>query len=329
MVDRKILIIAAFLGVAAVLIYFRDFRKSPTPVHVGQNIESIFSIPLIACDEIMISKDDKKLSLRLNPDKIWEITEPSGPTLATNAEMLLRLMDQLAVSKFQMLLTKERDQWAEFGLKEPISITFKSQGKEAASLYLGNYRPKGSEQYIRFNDQDEVYLLSQGLYLPIGIEAWENKSLSPFNPEEIKEVSFTPSSGKGKNPVKLARDQKQDSLQIKDLPPEKKVNQNAQNLQDSLSKLNFFKRLDSSNEPAQTALASSEQQVEILLFDGTKTTFKVALGGSEGEKNYVKLDSSDPKINRFLAGWFFEVDRQVAETLSKGLEDFLLGESSP
>lgn len=317
---KGLLITTVCLGLGAAAVLLRDKLQNKTKdTRLGQNL--LASSAAADADAIEISGGQQTLKLVADSDKVWHIGEVGG--FPADAQKILQLIDDVARSRYSMLLTSKTEKHGDFGLSAPRKLLIAAKDKKLLELKLGDRRSSGGI-YLTVGDEAKVYLVDPSWQVDADVENWELKTLVDIKKEQIKSIRFEQDGGgvavvaeraKADEPLKL--------IGLKDGQTEKPSVAQLDNL---LTGLNFTRRLDSSNEEAKGALAKSSKTV-VSLFDGRRYEVSV---GNIGEKWFLKIvvdrngasldaktEADIKRLEQWMSSYAFEVSSYVAQRLSQ------------
>ncbi|MCP4294991.1 MAG: DUF4340 domain-containing protein [Proteobacteria bacterium] len=315
--------------------FFINRQKSGGDTRVGQTLTN--SDVVGEMDEIEIVEADTRLHLKKAADG-WMITEKDD--FPVNMEKVFQLINQLTNSKIASLVTKDTARFAHFKVKQDgdwqqrgTKLSIKKSGSAIFQLLIGKHRNKLTSKegngipdgtYIRFSDQDSVYLIKENLSYKTDPDEWIRTRLFKINKDEFKMVSL-------ENPqnISFSRKDKSDKFQLLGNSKTKIDNQKALSLVDELDEFSLVKIQKNSSDFSSGLVRKSK--VSLSLFDGSSLSFQLFEKGKEDDKEYwVKfLEANDLGKNGWSGlvslskNWYFNIYSFQAEYFLKTKKDFI------
>lgn len=323
---KGLLITTVALGIGAAAVMLRDrLQDKAKDARLGQNLLS--STVAADADTIEISKGEQNLKLIVDADKVWHIGELTG--FPADAQKVLRLIDDVARSRYSMLLTSKSDKHGEFGLTAASKLIIASKGNKLLDLKVGDRRGSGG-LYLAVADEPKVYLVDPAWQLDTDPEHWELKTLVDIKKEQIKSLAFEQDAGSAA--IVAERSKAEEPLKLSGLKDGKTEKPAVAQLESLLTGVNFTRRLDASNEEAKAALAKPVKTV-VQLFDGRRYDLLV---GNVGEKWFLKIivdrnganldakiEADLKRLEQWMGSYAFEVSSYVAQRLTQKQDDLI------
>ncbi len=332
MINRKLGIMIALLVAGAAVVLVVDHQEQKASRHadsrVGQPL--LASAALAGVDQVEIKKTAGTATLVRDGEGVWHLGGSAG--FPVDASKVLKLLDDLGRTAYQMVAGTGQEHMGEFGLTAPTSVTLKEKGQERLALNLGDNR-KGGGQFAATGGEYKVYLINPPVSVSADADAWEMKTLVNLDKDLIKAVAYAPAPGLNKQPVTLAREKKEDPLKVQALPATEKESPMVRGAEGQFANLSYTKRYDPSNEQAKAAMAAPSQ-VTATLFDGRVYTFKVGSVGDKTKTYFLQIHgeagpNTDDKgkkavqaVNALMTAQAFSVPEWVAQHFERGLADF-------
>lgn len=315
-------------GAAAVLMVDKANEKKEDP-RLGEPV--VASSDVVGVDTVFVTKGQSSVSLHLDDDKIWHISDTKG--FPADVTKVTRMLDDVTKANVQVLASATQEAMNEFGFDAATKVVLKTGERELLSLNLANNRDGGG-QYVSFGGEYKVYLINQGLNVLPDTAAWEMKTLVNIKPEQVSRVEFLPLAVSGRKPAVLSRGKAEDPIKLEGAPPDGKEADSIRSHESILANLTFTGRVDPDNEEYKSAMATASE-VKATLFDGRKYSVKVGSIGEATKKYFLHIaaekgegtpekDAKDMAVlidlmNRFA----FEVPVHIGSRLEKGADDML------
>ncbi len=303
--------------------FFINQRKSGGDTRVGQTLTN--SDVVGEMDEIELVEADTELHIKKATDG-WMITEKDD--FPVNMEKVFQLINQLTTSKIASLVTKDTGRFAHFKVKQDgdwqergTKLSIKKSGSAIFQLLIGKHRNKLTSKegngipdgtYIRFSDQDSVYLIKENLSYKTDPDEWIRTRLFKINKDEFKMVAL-------ENPQKISFSRKDKS---------DKFHKKVLTLIEELDEFSLVKIQKNSSDFSSGLVRKSK--VSLSLFDGSSLSFQLFEKGKEDDKEYwVKfLEANDSGKNGWSGlislskNWYFNIYSFKAEHFLKTKKDF-------
>jgi hypothetical protein len=329
-VSRKLSIAISFLVCTAITVAVYDQFTKKQDHRLGQPAVDVGKI--MGMDVIKFKKDQSEIVLVTDQDGVWRLGSKTG--FPADAAKIRRFIDDLTRIKVQVLASTSSDVPPEFGMGQAIVAVIGKHDDDLAHLKLGAYRDRGG-QFISFDSDTKVYLISERLDISADEAFWELKRLLNINAEMVKRLEFNPPASTKKRSVTLTRQKSDEPIKIEGLAGKAKEAPGLRSHEGLLSAVDFMRRLPSGDSEAKRALANP-WIVTVNLFDGrifeiqvgriesagTSKCFIHIKGKAEGsiteaERKHVEW------INSQMASQSFEVSSLVAERFLKGMDDMV------
>ena len=279
----------------------------------------------------------------------WQIAETSGSnvTLPADAGVIWSFLESLSTARVSSLIATRKSGWTDLGLDgtRTVKIIVKGESAGATSdpileLTIGSSRSGDSQggqagSYLAFAGSEHAYLADASIRLETDMQHWELKTLIDLKPETIKSITYTPFKTLNKTTVTLERDAGGSTFHIRGGPPSgMDLNTAAVTSAASLLQgVRMSRRVDPSNEPARTALASASEVV-VALFDGREVHLRVGRLDDKaveyfidakftGGANNLALDTATAQVNTLMQAWRYAFPKNVGERFESGLSDFV------
>lgn len=330
-INKKILALTGALIVGAMGIVFSEnfISKKPDP-RLGKPLVDMGDV--IGVDTIIVTKGAESLKLVTDGNNVWKLSDTDGfPADATN---ISRLIDDLTRTNVQVLASTSKEPSSEFGLSDATVIVLQKAGKESLNLKLAKNREHGG-QFIAFDNDHKVYLISQSIPVEIAAASWELKNLVNIPSNLVKKVAF---ASAGKKKAILSREKPEDPVKLEKLAPQEKESSSIRSHESILTGLTFSERLASDNTDYKKAIAAPStvpSTVTVTLFDGRNYNVKIVSTSGDKKKYFIEINAqngastseTDSKeletLNNRMKQNVFEVSSQMAERFQKGLDDMV------
>lgn len=267
-------ILALLIATAAIL--FFDRHSQPER---DQRLLQIVLTDISGIDKIELQSTDEQITLTAKAGE-WLI---EADNFLADARKLMRFLDKLQSTVFSDLVAKGKDNFAQFGLDNPTTLTISAGSAKVLELLSGNTR-KGGGQYVSLKGEDRVYLLNQSLVTSTSSAYWELKTLLQLEAEQIKSVKFNAKTEISRTSAeadfvfktKLPAGKQPDPIKLKQLPQ-------------MFASLAFIQRLGFDNEERRAAL-STPHTIIVELFDSAK--YKIETGkltNKDEDKYFIQI----------------------------------------
>ena len=111
-------------------------------------------------------------------DTLWEITD--NDTLNIKQRSIDMFFDKVLVVKKGTLISKNKDKWSIYSVHDTNAThlsLFDNQKNVLGSFYIGQSKSNYANNYIRMNNDDNVYLTSDNIfyYMNPNVDYWGEK----------------------------------------------------------------------------------------------------------------------------------------------------------
>lgn len=302
MIKKSTLIVLLCAIIAALGVYYMQWRKAKRPAALADKSKPAFSITPSNIDSFSISHPGQKDQPAIDFDKqkgAWRIVQPVD-TLA-DQPTAEGFVDQLAQSRPTETEPITPDRRKAFGLDPPVaSIEFRANGGQKHTLLLGDKDFSGSAVYAIADDQPKVLLMPISLLTTADKPLNGLRDMNVLHLDSVDVASFTLKNPSGD--LAVSRDSK-DSTQWNFTKPEKaRADPDVvDSVLDAVSNARISDIVsEKPDDLGRYGLASPAITFEVLKNDGDKST--VVLGKKIGDAYYAR-DLSRPivfKVNQDL-----------------------------
>lgn len=278
--------------------------------HLTTSSEKQDSRPLLpsavfpSIDQIEIEKSGQKVDLKKSGKNEWVVE--SDKSFAADANKISQFMDTLNSSKIERTVAKKAENPAQFGLGAAATkLALRGGGKNVLLVEVGDTR-SGGGQYIKFADNDSVYLVTGLLSFNPLPDDWHYKTLLRIPRKEIQSISWQ-TTGQSSNVAKYARKSEADKFELTPAKSGLKEEQFNQ-LISSLENFSFEKKKDRSDKSLIESISKPVGRITVNLFDGRLVQLT---SGSPSSKNeaLIPLDVSlttNPATSKSMPDRFAE-----------------------
>jgi len=328
MMAKKNLLITAVVLVAVAygFQYFKNNNSGKQDPFVGKPILQSGIVESI--DKITLNTPTTGVTLQKNDGK-WEVSDADN--YPVNMEKLIKLIENLSVSRIASLVTADPDKMADFNVllpqdandkKEHIGslITLVQGDKILFQLVIGKNRTAVSQNasqpqgaggsdgtYIRLGEKKAVYLIKDNLTLDTDSKKWLNTVLFRIEKDTIQTIDFKV----GKDAFQFTRAEKKDELTLSDIPTGETIESNpVSGLLNDLSEFEI-KDIVLTRDMGEKHL-KLVSQARIKLFSGDGPSFEVFETGDTEKQYFIQFlpdtKSFSAELIKLNDKWTFEME---------------------
>ncbi|PCJ19511.1 MAG: hypothetical protein COB02_07130 [Candidatus Cloacimonadota bacterium] len=287
--------------------------------------------------EFSIKSNEQSVTLNKDNDT-WKVS--SLDNFKADEEIVNAFLMKALALKTGVRVSSGKKYFSQFGLDKGLLLEFKSNdNKVMSSAIFGNNRmaksgmfgsaPNG--QYIRFTDQEVIYLLKDAVSLKSSSEDWISKKLPSIKQKDIKTMTV---KSEGLKSVSITRFSTQDNLVINDISDKEEVKSQDLNQFTKVLENFTFASVAKLNSEKVSKSQTTVDQLEVHTFDGLIYQFKIGKKIDKDPHHWTTLTLShlngDTKIqnkvtqlNQQWKNWAFALPAYSAKSLLKKRSDLI------
>ena len=330
MKNFKLLIIAVVL-VAIALVVSQDSKTGAGDPLVGRNLLSAAEIDQVRA--FTLTAADEEISLA-QQNGSWRVTSREG--FAAQPDRIEDLFQKLSTTRIIEMVSANKERHADLGVASPASgtrpdadslwLTLRDKdGKEMKTLLLGKGRqsrgPDGAMgfgedgQYVRYSGSDQIYLVSDRLWIDKAHLRWLDTGLLKLPVADISRINSRPVVGA--DGYVLARESATAALQLADLP---EGQQTKRATADAVAR--FFENLEvgdiiATATPLEHPDLASATLIEVETFKGLTVSMRIGSGpialANVGKGHIISLDAHYTGTDAALAALASETAGNAAK----------------
>jgi len=350
---KTLSISAGILAVLAALVYFLKSAPSYTPddPRVGQTLATLEDIEGV--DAVAI-RDGEEAATLVREGSQWKVQERYG--MPIDFSRLRSRIESLVDTRIQRVVTTNPQRRAKLGFDTPTVVEFRDGDSAKLALEIGR-SADGGRQFVRFADEDVVYLADSSLRFDAEPSRWIDKRLLRIEPEQVRRLSIEWADGQA---LEAAREDADSDWTAKAgaLPAGKAIDDaKADRLASRLANLAFTETADKGLEEVAAARRNSHS-FELETEDGERYRYRIGrrpevavakeeanAGDEDGEAGaeteeevetpagpaYVFIEASDPEapINRYMEQAAFKVASYQFTSLPQSRDELLADAPAP
>ena len=313
---KPLLYVAGVLVVVAAGIGILQANKSTATKdpRIGQPVLS--SGLIVNANKISISSQSQSFTMAKGANGIWEF--PDSQPFVVDAGEIQQLLTGLHDNKIVRVITKTKDNFADFGLTDAVRVSV-SDGQNEVTVVRGSAREQGQGQYIAFNNEEIGYVTDTSLYIQTNQTDWESKSILDWKTDEVTNLVFSTPAPAAFTATKIDGQWKSDDAQIDVEAIEQTVG--------TFAGLSYTER---------TPLPAPDQRGElkrmIQLGNANQTLVKFEFyektDGQEQTTNYVAVSVTSPngelqRLQQIGASWLLVVPSYLLSSLEREPTSFI------
>ena len=180
---RTYLLLATTLAVLVGIAYWDEWQtKQDEEKKKTENKLTTIDPDKVTSGIYVFNSPESPLSISFEKnDNGWVLTSPINSKADSFA--IENLVKTIADYKYQQLVSKNKDDWKNYGLDPFVrQITLKQDDGKVTDVYVGSKAPVGFSVYVRNGESDDVYIGGQHLYTAT------EKKLSDFRDKTLLSV---------------------------------------------------------------------------------------------------------------------------------------------
>ncbi|MFC1613172.1 DUF4340 domain-containing protein [Patescibacteria group bacterium] len=299
-------LLAIFLVLLLVSYFIKD-KSLQNNINSGDEQRIVIDVVKEEIDKIEIISDGKT-SIIEKQDNIWKVI--SDHSFIADQEAVASIIEEsLKFNKYIVASeNKEKIKIFEVDEEKGVNVKIYCQGEEKANFYVGKPGPDYDSNYVRFANEDIVYLSKGYVGYYFKKEDWRNLTIYNFEAEQVNKAALKYRDVNNN----VLMDKIDDKWQI-NAPYIKEADKSK--VETFLNTLAKLKAVDVEYEKTlkDAGFAISPIVVRLELEDGSKRNLLVG-GKLDGEDKYYIKREEDNTV--------YVVNKSIVDNLMKKAEDF-------
>jgi len=273
----------------------------------GDDQKIIVNLSEEEIDKVEITNNGKT-SIIAKQDNVWKVTSDNN-FIADQEAVNSLIQESLKFNKY-IIASENKDKIKTFEVDEEKGVNVKiySQDEEKVNFYVGKPGPDYDSNYVRFADEDTVYLSKGYVGYYFKKEDWRNLTIYNFEAEQVSKVALKYRDVNNN----VLMDKIDDKWHLSQPYVKEADKSKVEGLLNTLAKL---KAVDVEYQKTlkEAGFAAAPVVVRLELRDGGKRNLLVGGKLNGDDKYYVKTEERDT---------VYIVNKGVVDNLMKKAEDF-------
>ncbi len=324
----KVLLLLTVLMAAVLIVHLQSGENSDT--RIGEPVFPNLKSKLNEVVNFRLRSNSQETVITTD-GSVWKVQGKSG--YAADFIKLSEFLRGLADARYQEKKTARAENHQQLGLmavdqqaSSAVAVTVSGDNEQLADLLLGNASAHMEGRYVRFPNQDQVWLIDKDLDISADPASWLEHVIVDVPEQDVEQVV---QSSYDADPFILVREGEQyGDLQIKDMPADRKLLYPS--VANELGRALVNLRLKD---------VSVDQEIDWSKANKTDFTCKnnlqlVVWSIEEEGRYFLKLsaqvrdtesdDSQVTALDARLRPWTYEVSKLTFQQFGKQLSDFLV-----
>lgn len=187
---RKLTVLAVIFVALAAFVYFYEIAGEEEREKAQELEESLFRVEEDEISALIITRNEAEtVALKKSDDK-WMIEEPIEAS--ADESTVNGLLGSIERAKRAKSFDDADAQFSAYGLDNPSAVLNVTAGEVTKTLEFGSKDYTGSQIYVRFSDEQKVYLTSLSLLTSLEKDLldWRNKDAISFERARVEAIQI-------------------------------------------------------------------------------------------------------------------------------------------